>query len=330
MTGLGAALSVFLASAACVVAAGLGLARFGDALAESTGWGKLWVGTLLVGIATSLPEVTVNVSAVWLEGNAGLALGNVLGAGMMNMFVLGWVALAFGVHNLFGGKGRDTELVIRLGLLLVALALAFGLAGDVKLGPTSLGAALLLACYVGGMRLVYQAGRTRMHLEDIPKPAGGARRAWIGFLASAAVVIVAGRYLAASADAIAETSGISASFIGVLLVSLVTTLPEISVTVAACLRRSYGIAMGNIYGSNAFNATVPAFADLLSDTPLLGEMQREHYAAALGALALMGLGYAIHMAVQSGAQARARAMAPTIPALYVAALYAVYALAQGR
>jgi cation:H+ antiporter len=222
----------------------------------------------------------------------------------------------------------DLQIPLMTLVVLVALALAFGLAGDVKLGPTSLGAALLLACYVGGMRLVYQAGRTRMHLEDIPRPAGGARRAWIGFLVSAAVVIVAGRYLAASADAIAETSGISASFIGVLLVSLVTTLPEMSVTVAACLRRSYGIAMGNIYGSNAFNATVPAFADLLSDTPLLGEMQREHYAAALGALALMGLGYAVWGSVRAGALARARALAPAIPALYVAALYAVYALAQ--
>jgi len=328
MESLGTAVVVFLVSAACVVAAGIGLARYGDDLAESTGWGKLWVGTLLVGIATSLPEVTVNISAVWLENSPGLALGNVFGADMMNVFVLGCVALAFGVSNLFGGQGRDTELLILLGLLLVALALGLGVLGDLKLGPTSLGALLILAVYLGGMRMVYKAGQTHMHLADVPAPTGSARKAWIGFLVSVAVVIVAGRYLASSADAIAEASGISASFIGVLLVSIVTTLPEGSVTVAATLRRSYGIAMGNVYGSNAFNVTILFFSDLFSPVPLLGQMQGAHYAAALGALALMAMGYLVWKGVQRPALGWTRSLAPAIPAVYLAALYAVYALAR--
>ena len=80
MDALTSAVLTFLGSAAFVVLAGIGLARFGDELAEKTGWGTLWVGTLLVGIATSLPELTVNISAVWLEDSPGLALGNVFGA----------------------------------------------------------------------------------------------------------------------------------------------------------------------------------------------------------------------------------------------------------
>ncbi|MDH5579052.1 MAG: hypothetical protein OEZ09_11410, partial [Betaproteobacteria bacterium] len=202
METLGTAALVFVVSAAFVIAAGIGLARYGDDLAESTGWGKLWVGTLLVGIATSLPEVVVNISAVWLENSPGLALGNVFGADMMNVFVLGCVGLAFGIGNLFGGQGRDTELLILVGMALVALALVFGFAGDVKLGPTSLGTALILAAYLVGMRMVYKAGQTHMHLEDIPAPTGSAKKAWIGFGISVAVVIVAGRFLAASADRI--------------------------------------------------------------------------------------------------------------------------------
>jgi cation:H+ antiporter len=328
METLGGAILVFLVSAAFVIAAGIGLARYGDELAEATGWGKLWVGTLLVGIATSLPEVTVNISAVWLEKNPGLALGNVFGADMMNVFVLACVGLAFGIRNLFGGQGRDTELLILLGLALVAIALAFGVLGDVKLGPTSLGAALVLVVYLIGMRRVYTAGKTHMHLEDIPAPTGGARKAWIGFLVSVAVVIAAGRYLAASADRIAEISGISASFIGVLLVSIVTTLPEGSVTVAATLRRSYGIAMGNVYGSNAFNVTIFFFSDLFSPVPLLTQMQAAHYAAALGALALMAMGYFVWKGVQKPAFGWARPLAPAIPVVYLVALYAVYTLAQ--
>lgn len=330
METLGGAILVFLVSAAFVVAAGVGLARFGDDLADVTGWGKLWVGTLLVGIATSLPEVVVNVSAVWLENNPGLALGNVFGADMINLFVLAMVALVFGVNNLFGGQGRDTQLLILTGLALVATAFFFGSFGDIKLvGWTSLGAVLIGVGYVYGMRLVYKAGQTDMDLEDVKLPTGAARNAWIGFLVSAGVVIVAGRYLAGSADAIAEASGISASFIGVLLVSIVTTLPEGSVTVAASLRRSYGIAMGNVYGSCAFNITVIAIADLFyTEGPLLRAMEGAHFAAAIAAFALMSMGYAVYRLCGSGTLTPARLVTAAIPVLYVVSLFVVYILGQ--
>jgi len=330
LDSLGGAVLVFLVSAAFVVAAGVGLARFGDDLADVTGWGKLWVGTLLVGIATSLPEVVVNISAVWLEKNPGLALGNVFGADMINVFVLAIVALVFGVDKLFGAQGRDTELLILAGLVLVAMALFFGSFGDIKLvGWTSVGAVLIGVAYVYGMRLVYKAGKTDMDLEDIRPPTGKARNAWIGFLVSVAVVIVAGRYLAASADALAEASGISASFIGVLLVSIVTTLPEGSVTVAASLRRSYGIAMGNVYGSCAFNITIISIADLFyTEGPLLRAMDGAHFAAALAALVLMSMGYAVYRLCRSNALAPARLVTSAIPVLYVGSLFAVFVLGQ--
>jgi cation:H+ antiporter len=330
MESLSGAIVVFLVSSAFVVAAGIGLARFGDDLAEATGWGKLWVGTLLVGIATSLPEVTVNISAVWLEKNPGLALGNVFGADMINIFVIGAVALVFGVPNLFGNQGRDTELLILTGLALVALALAFGAFGDVRvLGPTSVGGLLIGAVYVYGMRRVYLAGRAGDAGDEGDAPRPSARNAWLGFLGSAAVVIVAGRYLAASADAIAAASGISATFIGVLLVSIVTTLPEGSVTVAASLRRSYGIAMGNVYGSCAFNVTIIFITDFFHlRGPLLREMEPAHFAAATAAFVLMGMGYLVYKGYQSRAWAAARGLAPAIPLVYVAALYLVFRLGQ--
>jgi cation:H+ antiporter len=329
MDTLTAAILVFLTSASFVVLAGVGLARYGDELAEKTGWGTLWVGTLLVSIATSLPELTVNISAVWLEDSPGLALGNVFGADMVNVFILGVVALLFGVRNLFENQGRDTQILVLLGIGMVSLAVVAGAAGDVKLGPTSLGGLLLITMYLAGMRAVYQAGRAGRPAETSPVPRGSARKAWIGFGISAAVVIVAGRYLAASAHSIAELSGISASFIGVLLVSIVTTLPETSVTVAATVRRSYGIVIGNVYGSNAFNVSIVFFADLFyAEGPLLGAMATAHYAAAAAALGLMVMGYAILRSCQSQGLTLARMLAPAIPVVYIGALYFVFILGQ--
>jgi cation:H+ antiporter len=212
----------------------------------------------------------------------------------------------------------------------VALAALMGWSGDLKLGPTSVGGLAILALYIAGMRAVYRAGRSEMHVQDIPSPTGSARGAWIGFGISVAVVIVAGRFLAASADSIAEISGISASFIGVLLVSIVTTLPEASVTVTAALRKSYGIAMGNVYGSNAFNVAIFSLSDLFyPGKPLLGEMQSAHFAAAGGALLLMIMGYLVWRACQSTALRSARLLTPAIPVVWVVALYVVFRMAQG-
>lgn len=329
MGTLGTAITIFVVSAMFVIFAGMGLARFGDELAEKTGWGKLWVGTLLVGIATSLPEVTVNVSAVWLEKSPGLALGNVFGANMINVFVLALAALAFGVGNLFGNQGNDTRLLILVGIGLVGVALAFGIVTDFKLGPSSLGGIVIFAGYLLGMRTVYRAGRTDMDVEDIPPVTGAARNAWIGFGISVMVVIVAGRFLASSADAIAEASGISASFIGVLLVSIVTTLPEGSVTMAACFRKSYGIAMGNVYGSCAFNVSIISIADLFHDGPLARAMEPAHFAAGIAALLLMTMGFIAFRGSQGrSVTGPAKATTYAIPAVYVVALYIVFTLGQ--
>lgn len=329
MEGLAGAVITFVISAIVVILAGIGLARFGDELAEKTGWGKLWVGTLLVSIATSLPELTVNISAVWLEDNPDLAIGNVFGANMINIFVLGTVAMLFGVKNLFANQGKDTQILVLLGIGLVALATVMGAAGDVKLGPTSLGGLLLIVAYFAGMRAVYRAGRTEMHADDIPAPTGSARNAWIGFLISAGVVIVAGRFLAHSADSIAEFSGISASFIGVLLVAIVTTLPEGSVTIAAAFRKSYGIVIGNVYGSCAFNVAIFFFADLFhTKGPMLGVMGKEHFVAAASAMVLMAMGYFIIRACQKDSMGFARVLTPAIPVVYLIALYWVFALGQ--
>jgi len=328
MGSLGSAVTIFALSAVFVVFAGIGLARFGDELAEKTGWGTLWVGTLLVSIATSLPELTINISAVWLEDSPGLALGNVFGANMINIFVLALVALLFGVRNVFEKQGRDTRLLVLLGVGLVALAMVMAATGDFNIGPTSLGALLIAALYIAGMRAVYKAGRTDMGLSDIPSPTGSAQGAWIGFGLSAAVVVVAGRFLASSAHAISDLTHIGASFIGVLLVSIVTTLPEGSVTVAAAMRKSYGIVIGNVYGSCAFNVFVIFIADLFyTKGPLLGAMTPAHMVAAGAAFLLMGLGYIIIRSCQGEAATWARRLTLVIPVIYLGALYVVFNLA---
>ena len=87
------AILVFLASAIAVGFLGLGLAKYGDALASLTGLGRMFVGSILVAFATSLPELSTNISAVRLDPpNPQLALGDVLGSNMLNLFIIAMVA----------------------------------------------------------------------------------------------------------------------------------------------------------------------------------------------------------------------------------------------
>ena len=330
MDSLSVAIPIFLLSAVVVIAAGIGLARFGDRIAEGTGWGTLWVGTVLVSVATSLPELVTNVSAV-LIGSPDLALGNVLGADMMNVFVVAAIATAFGAHRVFGNQGRDSFLLIVSGMVLVGLAMAIGATGDLALGFTSAGGLAILGVYLLAMRRVHAAGNAEgAGIEPATDDAKrGFKQAAVGFGICAAVILGSAPFLAMSADSIAEATGLAGSFVGVLLVSLVTTMPETAVGVTAAMRGSYGIVLGNAFGSNAFNVAILFVGDLFNREALLGSMRVEHYVAGGAAIALMFVALLVFRAANGAMPAKLVRVAPAILLLHPVALFAVFRLSGG-
>lgn len=330
MDTLSGAITVFVACAIGVIIAGVNLAKYGDELAEKTGWGKLWVGTVLVAVSTSLPELTINVSSVWIENAPGIALGNVFGANMMNVFVIAFVALLFGIRNLFGGHGKETDILVKAGIVAVAVALLLAVWGDMKLGPTSVGAIVIVLVYYFGMKKVYTASKATAAAEEADGSAerGSPAKAWVGFLVASTAVIIAGKFLAESANAIATITGLGAGFVGVLLVSMVTTLPEGSVTLAAAMRKSYGMAMGNVYGSCFFNVFILSISDLFmpAGTSILGAMEPSHFVAAVGALGLMTIGLLSMKSAETPSMSTAKILTPAVPVIYVALMYVIYTM----
>ena len=104
------------------------LAVYGDALATLTGWGRLFVGSILVALATSLPELAANITAVRFVDppNPGLAVGNVVGANMLNMFTLAAVALVFGGKLFLQRVAPQQVYLIITAVILTSLVLLFG------------------------------------------------------------------------------------------------------------------------------------------------------------------------------------------------------------
>jgi cation:H+ antiporter len=326
MDSLAVAVPVFLASAVVVVLGGIGLARYGDRIAEGTGWGTLWVGTILVSVATSLPELVTNISAVLIDSPE-LALGNVLGADMMNVFVVSMIALIFGAHRVFGNQGRNTLLLIISGMVLVGVVMAIGATGDRALGYTSIGGLVILAVYLFAMRRVHAAGKEETVVEEENLEAKkGLAKAAIGFGLCAAVILASAPFLAMSADGIAEATGLAGSFVGVLLVSLITTMPETSVGVAAAMRGSYGIVLGNAFGSNAFNVSIITVGDLFNRDALLSSMQTEHYVAGGAAIVLMAISLLVFRSANGALPAKMVRLSPSILLLHPIALFAVFRL----
>lgn len=135
--------------------------------------------------------------------------------------------------------------------------------------------------------------------------------------------------LAASADRLAEIFGISGSFMGVLAVAVVTTMPETSVTWGALRLGSKEMALGNVYGSCAFNVFVLGLSDLLYAKPIFTVLDRSHLVAGLGALALMALGPLFLVLRARGKLGLSRGLALGIVAGWMGAMYFVLTVGRG-
>ena len=297
--GLIISIPVFLASAVVVVTMGIQLAKYGDALATKTGWGRLFVGSILVALATSLPELSNNITAARID-EPELALGDTLGSNMVNILTLAVVALMFGGQRFLRQVSPEQGYLIVLAAVLTGLAVILATWHAVAAGPLTEGnfwqvgfsSIFLIVVYVVGMRIVY---RHRPASQDEGEDDVGLtlRRAWVLFGIVSLGVIVSGIFLAQSSAWIAESTGISSGIVGILAVSVVTSMPEISATIGAARLGAADLAVAGIFGSCVFNITILAYADIFfRNGVILHFASPEHFVAggiAVGLILFAGL-----------------------------------------
>jgi len=212
----------------------------------------LLVGMVIVGFCTSTPELVVSTNAA-LQGNPGLALGNGWGSNIANIaLILGLTALInpITVHSLILRK----ELPILTAVTLVAGYLAWDLQLLRMDGLLLLGLFALLMTWsiVAGLRSGTDdlAFETEEALKADPMPLG---RALFWLVAGLLVLIASSRLLVWGAVAMAQTLGVSDLVIGLTVVAVGTSLPELASCVAAARKGEHDLALGNVLGSNLFN-----------------------------------------------------------------------------
>jgi cation:H+ antiporter len=283
----------FMASGLVVVLAGTALTRYADAIADATGLGRLWIGSVVLAGATSLPELATDVAAVRF-GAVDLAVGDLFGSSMANMVILAVIDRVRPRRQLLQNVALDHVLSASLAIslnafavLLVAMRPAQSLLG---VAPGSL--ALFLG-YVAGARAVYRHAQERTRAApQLRRETPSLRRAVGGFAVAASAVLAAAPVFAWSAQGIAVITGLGDTFVGTWLVGLSTSLPELVACLAAIRLGSPDLAVGNLFGSNAFNMAIFLALDLVQPGSLFAALDPSHVLSGSAAVVLMALGIA--------------------------------------
>ena len=235
-----------------VIAGLIGLFFGGEALVRgSVGIARrmaippLLIGLTVVGFGTSTPELLVSVDAA-LRGAPDIAIGNIVGSNIANMLlIVGVTCLVWPIAVSGSTLRRDTAVMV-IGVLALVPIFAIGEMGRFAGGLLVTGlASYLIWAYL-------QPGDAAV--EDIDTPPLVSALVSVLWIVSGLVVLMFGaRFLVDGSVSIARGFGVSEAFIGLTIVAVGTSLPELSTSVIAAFRRQSEIAIGNIVGSNIFN-----------------------------------------------------------------------------
>ena len=222
------------------------------ATARNLGIPPLLIGLTIVAMATSAPEILISVVAA-LRGEPDLAIGNAIGSNIANVgLVLGVVALLRPVELKSATLRREMPALLAVTLLTVSLFLDSYL-GRVD-GLVLLAGLVIVMIWLVRLGLRSSAGDPLQAEFDAEIPKHMSMRVAVFWLVvGIATLLIGAEFLVDGAIDIAKALGVSEVVIGITLVALATSLPELAVSVVAAFRGEYGLAIGNIVGSNIFN-----------------------------------------------------------------------------
>lgn len=244
-------------------------------LSRRFGVSPVLVGALVVGMGTSSPELLVSALAA-VDGELDLAVGNAVGSNVAN------VTLVLGITALFSPLTGSARILRREGIaMLIAVTMLAGMLYDLELSRTE-GIILLCSMVLAAVFIVRWAKQDTdlgvSSLEQNDEGAGAETEAGIEIrpgkevalgLLSLAATLAGAELLVVGGSALAEALGVGSAFIGMTIVAVGTSLPELATSLAGVRRHEDDLVVGNVLGSNLFNAlAVSGTAAVISPGPV--------------------------------------------------------------
>jgi cation:H+ antiporter len=280
----------FAICAAIIFFSGKRVAKYGDIIAEKTGLGGLWIGVILVAIATSLPEIFTGVGSTVFVNAPDLTIGNLFGANTYNLLNISLLD--------FLNKGSPLLSSVSIGQLLTAglsliplLIASIGIFLSIRLPQLgfmniSLYSILILIVYLVAIRAIFRFERSQQQiLRELKKEEEillkyndiSLKKACVLYGVFAIMIAGAGIWLAYIGEELAQLLSLGQNFIGSLFLGFATTLPEITVSIAALRIGAKELAVANLLGSNLFNTSIIFINDVLyRKAPIFNVLSQQH------------------------------------------------------
>lgn len=235
----------FIIGLVILVAGGEFLVRGASAIARAFHLSPLLIGLTIVGFGTSAPELIVSVQAA-LADQPGIAIGNVIGSNISNVLLILGISALIAPLIIPGRKlWRD------LAFMLSATAAVWGMLMDSQITRTD--GMILTAGLTAFLAVAFIAGSGHPPEGGNTETFGPNWKPWVMTGAGLVGLVIGARFLVDSATTIARDFGISEAVIGLTIVAVGTSLPEMATSVIAAFRKHTEISVGNIVGSNIFN-----------------------------------------------------------------------------
>lgn len=214
------------------------------------------IGAAIVGVGTSMPELVVSFIGA-LNGNADVAIGNVVGSNIFNVLgILGLTALFFPVAT--DRKNMRFEIPLCIGVSVLLMLLAFNFFNGNPAVISRPDGIVLLAVFAGFMW--YSFYRDRKSAVTVEEPVAEDKTPlWLAIVKVAgglALLVTSCDFFVDNAVLIAKSFGVNDAFISLTLIACGTSLPELAASIAAAVKKNTQLALGNIVGSNIFNITL--------------------------------------------------------------------------
>lgn len=260
-----------------------------SAIAKRFGISDLVIGLTVVAFGTSMPEFVVNMVSV-AEGTTDLAITNILGSNIINTFViLGLTALVYPIASQQRSRDFDIPLSIIAGIVVFVAVWGSGYFHFPVYGINRASGIGLLLIFV------YFLYNTFRHAKDHPEEGPSdevpstkevsVRRALCLVLGGLVGLVVGGELIVKSAVDLATRMGVSEAIIGLTIVALGTSLPELATSVIAATKKNSDIALGNVIGSNIFNVFfVLGTSAVVHPLPAYQGIELDAWIAALGSI----------------------------------------------